>query len=53
MTPQDWRKFSSKYTAEMNSDKSLKAIRDLAAAQQKRGNNQTRMLRIRRQSLLP
>ena len=30
MTPQDWRKFSSKYTAEMKSAKSLKAIRYLA-----------------------
>jgi uncharacterized protein YeaO (DUF488 family) len=30
MTPGDWKKFSSKYTAEMKSAKSLKAIRNLA-----------------------
>ena len=30
MTPGDWKKFSSKYTAEMKSVKSLKAIRNLA-----------------------
>jgi uncharacterized protein YeaO (DUF488 family) len=30
MTPGDWKKFSSKYTAEMKSSKSLKAIRNLA-----------------------
>jgi uncharacterized protein YeaO (DUF488 family) len=29
VTPHDWKKFSSKYTAEMKSTKSLKAIRDL------------------------
>jgi len=29
MTPHDWKKFSSKYTAEMNSTKSRKAIRNL------------------------
>ena len=29
MTPGDWKKFSSKYTAEMKSAKSLKAIRNL------------------------
>jgi uncharacterized protein YeaO (DUF488 family) len=29
MTPHDWKKFSSKYTAEMKSAKSLKAIRNL------------------------
>ena len=29
MTAHDWKKFSSKYTAEMKSAKSLKAIRDL------------------------
>jgi uncharacterized protein YeaO (DUF488 family) len=28
-TPHDWKKFSSKYTAEMKSAKSLKAIRNL------------------------
>jgi uncharacterized protein YeaO (DUF488 family) len=30
MSPGDWKKFSSKYTAEMKSAKSLKAIRNLA-----------------------
>ena len=30
MTPGDWKKFSSKYTAEMKSAKSLKVIRILA-----------------------
>lgn len=30
MTSGDWKKFSSKYTAEMKSSKSLKAIRNLA-----------------------
>ena len=30
MTPGDWKKFSSKYTAEMKSAKSFKAIRNLA-----------------------
>ena len=29
MTPHDWKKFSIKYTAEMKSAKSLKAIRNL------------------------
>lgn len=29
MTPGDWKRFSSKYTAEMKSAKSLKAIRNL------------------------
>ena len=29
MTPADWKKFSSKYSAEMKSAKSLKAIRNL------------------------
>ena len=29
MTPGDWKKFSSKYTSEMKSAKSLKAIRNL------------------------
>ena len=35
MTPGDWKKFSSKYTAEMKSAKSLKAIRNLG----ERSNN--------------
>ena len=35
MTPGDWKKFSSKYSAEMKSAKSLKAIRNLGA----RSNN--------------
>jgi uncharacterized protein YeaO (DUF488 family) len=35
MTPGDWKKFSSKYTAEMKSARSLKAIRNLG----ERSNN--------------
>jgi uncharacterized protein YeaO (DUF488 family) len=35
MTPGDWKRFSSKYTAEMKSAKSLKAIRNLG----ERSNN--------------
>ena len=32
VTPHDWKKSSSKYTAEMKSTKSLKAIRDQGSA---------------------
>ena len=39
VTPHDWKKFSIKYTAEMKSAKSLKAIRNSGGTQQERGNN--------------